>query len=53
VKAEMTWRRIALELPEDALTTFIRKMPKIDNINFNYKFKTTKVSATVIGLVIF
>ncbi len=49
----MTWLRIVRKSPEGALPVFIRKMPKIDNINFNYKFKTTKVSATVIGLVIF
>jgi hypothetical protein len=49
----MTWRRIGWKWPGGAFSAFIKKMPKIDNINFNYKFKTTKVIATVIGLVIF
>jgi len=35
------------------MSSFIQKMPNIDNINFNYKIKATKVTLNVSGLVIF
>ena len=30
-----------------AVLVFMKKMPKIDNINFNYKFESTRVTPNV------
>jgi len=36
-----------IQLKNKGLLPFTRKMPKIDHINFNYKFETTKVTINV------
>jgi hypothetical protein len=42
---------VLIQLKTCAFLSFIRKMPKIDHINFNYKFETTKVTTNVIALL--
>ncbi len=36
-----------IQLKNEGFLPFTKKMPKIDHINFNYKFETTKVTINV------
>jgi hypothetical protein len=42
---------VLIQLKTCTFSAFTRKMPKIDHINFNYKFETTKVTTNVIALL--
>ena len=42
---------VLIQLKTGVNSSFTRKMPKIDHINFNYKFETTKVTLNVIALL--